>query len=308
LSLYYFTVYLLQIKEKKDDWRSLILGAVYLSFTVLIRPAVMYLPFALLAGFIFLLLLFKKPEKILPMAVIILVIIVLPMGGWSLRNAVKTDFAGYSAIASIQLYAYNAGAVYARQQGIDYYEAIDFLLAEEDEELHKYMAVMPKYEAYTERAMEIIRSDFPAYVKFCAIGVACLFFYPGVNDILAFTGVSTQAITQAKDIINSYGISIAGVTAFFASSGNTLYALALLLNIFILILLSLLAFIGTIKANLKEWYIKAMYLGILLYMVLVSCQPFGYGAYPRYRLGFSMILILFAAFGVDKISLKKSPK
>jgi hypothetical protein len=149
--------------------------------------------------------------------------------------------------------------------------------------------------------MELIREDFPTYLGYCALGVACLFFYPGTNDILSFTDVSAQALEHAKEIINDTGLSMASVAAFFSNSQLLLYGLFLILNIIILILIFFFALVGFLKTKLNDWYIKAMYIGILAYVVLVSCQPFGFGAYPRYRLGFSMIMLCFAAFGADEI-------
>jgi hypothetical protein len=301
-ALYFYTRFLLKIRDEKADLRLLVLGSLFLSYSVLTRPVIMYLPLAFFAGFVFILILHKQYKRILPVTLIVLLITYLPMGGWCLRNTVMTDYSGYAIVGVDTFYKQNSAIVYAKQKGIDYYAAQSILYHGEDEGLQKFLDVMPKYEAYAARTKELIASDIPTYLKGCLVGIACLFVYPGTIDYLSFmdTGIADM-IVQVKEMLAKLETSASQLVKIVFASETLLPGILLLLDAIVLFVLLLFALIGVIKAKWQAWYIKVMFLGTIAYMVLACCQPISYGAYSRYRLSFSMLMLVFVAFGVEAV-------
>jgi len=302
-TLYYYVKYLLNIKEHEHDIKPLICGSFFLSLCVLFRPAVMYLPFALLAGIVFLLLIAKRPKRIISATLAVLLITTVPMGAWCLRNIIREDFYGYSSVSSINLYFYNSAVIYAKQQGTDYYTAYDALMYGQDEDLKPHLERLPVYDAYAARGMELIKSDLPTYAKYCAIGAACIFVYPGANDIVNFSN-EANAVTERIKAVITQGGGVVGIVDGLLSI--PFIAAFLIIDIAVLLALILFALMGIRK--IKDWRVTALLLGVMGYMVAVSCQPVGYGSYPRFRLMISMTVILLASIGASQVKMKKIKK
>jgi uncharacterized membrane protein len=93
------------------------------------------------------------------------------------------------------------------------------------------------------------------------------------------------------------------VRRLFSQPRNLLLLALWLLDILFLITLLLFALRGLLQK--MDWRIKVMLLGVSAYVLVVCSQPVGYGAYPRFRLSISMMLLLFAAFGLDSFFEKR---
>lgn len=298
IGVYYCAEYLVDLPH---DARlsSLVMAALFLAASISIRPALMYLPLALSAGFIFVAIIKKEFKRIVAIILCIAIIPSTVVYIWTMRNMTVAGYNGYSTVSAINLYQYNSCAVYAKQHNMSYYEAHSILCREDDEVLQDYMKEMPKYEAYTKRGMEIIKSDIPYYVRCCLLDCVYLTIYPGV---LSFESISSS-IDKAKEQIKNTSLSFANML-FLIQNTNLLTLSAMLLDVVCLGLLFLLFVIGFIFCFKKKWIYSAFLGGIILYVYVVCSQPVGIGAYSRFRISVSMYTLVFAAYAIDIISQK----
>jgi len=161
IAIYFFAKALICNNKRPIN---IVLFAAFLSFSILIRPANLYLPIALILGTFIVCAIQKEYKRFIYLA-LSLVLALFPAWAWTIRNSVVSDFDGYSSISAINLYTYGTAGIYAKQNGIDWYEANAFLQSEQDTGLKEYLETMPRFDAYNKRAIEIIKSDIPEFTK-----------------------------------------------------------------------------------------------------------------------------------------------
>lgn len=296
IALYYYAKSLMQLKARERFLPSLLIGSLLMLLAILARPSLMFLPYALIIGFAFAAVLVKRYKAIIAVVLIIAVTGILPVQLWSARNARVADFNGYSTVSEINLLHFNAAAVYAKQNGMTHYEAQALLEAEEDETLQQYMREMKKYDAYHRRAMELIKSDLPFYLKTCLKDCVYLTVYPGVMRFKVITDALSGVIDSLKASSLSFGTILGAL-----KSANVFCLLLLGADVAALVLIAVAALIGAIRLLKKDWLTACLILGVLLYNYVVGCQPVLIGAYSRFRLSFSMVMLPFAGEAVSCI-------
>lgn len=293
ISVCFFTQYIDSLKNNKNDFKHLMLSSIFLAINVLIRPSLMVLPFALSAGAAFIALICRRYKQIVTSVVCISLVSGLCIGAWTARNERVANYSGYSTVSDINMYQYNATVVYAKQNGMTYYEAFNVFRNNGDEELKPYLENMPIYEAYRKRGMELIMSDLPYYIFCCIKNCAYIAFYPGMMSFDFVKSSLNQVIAAAKSetgVVSSVMDNLT-IPAVFA-------ILILLLDVLLLLLLFLFSIVGLIKNIKSDWILTMVIVGVIAYGVTVSCQPVGIGAYSRFRLSISMFTSLFAAQGI----------
>lgn len=299
ISLYFFVRYLRSADSPRfSDFAA---GCVLLSYTVLTRPSFMLLPLCIMVGVAVVLLLRRNWKQAVSVALAVLLICMAPLGIWCLRNSIVSDYDGVSPVSAVNLYKCNAAYVYAKQNGMSYYEASGYLnLAGAELEIPEGGTI---YDAYNQRGMEIILSDIPTYLEGCLVGVAMSYFYPGMNDFVGGLSASFwDSVMAVKQLISeepslfSAGLRLLGDGQLFAKVA------IVVLDVIALVFIFAVAVFGLFKIDWKKnWYIPALLLGTLLYLTAVHCQPVGYGAHARYRISFNLVEFVF--FGVGMHSL-----
>lgn len=301
ISLLFFLLCIRKIQSDCKVAGCIAIGAITLSFALLIRPSLLFLPLAYIIGLVFIEVCVKNYSVIVSTILIISVICYIPVCAWTIRNKRVADYPGYSTVSSINLYCFNSAAVYAKQNNMQYNDAVDYLKSGNDVEYQKYLQKMNKYDAMDLRAKEIIVSDIPTYLKRCVVDCAFLEFYPGV---LSFHSVR-DSLDKEIEKIKKAGFD---VLLDFNYSRKLFYIIVICVDFIILLMLFVFSFVGAIRLLQKNWITAILLIGTLCYHIVVCCQPVGYGAYSRFRLSFSMISIILAACAFDKRSSNKSQK
>jgi hypothetical protein len=287
--LYFYARFILGV-ERRFDGMALVAGSLALLAMIFLRPIFLYLPFAILAGVAVFLWTAKQPRRILPALGIIAFFVLLPTTLWTLRNETLGGVRQFSSVSS-QFLLDSVPILYAKTHGIHFYEAQPIVSGGHDEDLQPYLATMQKPDAYKKRAIEMIKSDPMTYASAYLARIPCLFFYPEINDALRFIPAISTRIAEFKAAFVAR--SFAPISDIRLSAA---YLAAACLNTLALVVVLGFAVRDLFLQGANSW-VKRLALGVLCYVAVLSCFPVGYGSYPRFRLGVSMPLILFAALG-----------
>ena len=121
---------------------------------------------------------------------VFLVVAVLPCVLWQVRNGVQTGYYGLSTISAVNLYAYNASGVVAKNEGISINEARARLEASVDalEEAGELGTRAARAEYMAREGRRIILEQPLAYLGVHLRGVVQLFVDPGFTEYLKLYG------------------------------------------------------------------------------------------------------------------------
>lgn len=299
VSLLFMLMFLKETADIKTSILYIFVSSILLAYALFVRPSLLFLPFAYILGLVFVEILKKKYRSIVPTILIISILCYTPVCLWTVRNRTFVDYNGYSTVSPKNFYCFNSAAIYSQQNNMNYNETVDYLEEGKDPKLQEYIKSMNKYDAMNLRAKEIIASDIPSYMKRCIIDIAFLEFYPGV---LSFENVR-DSLDEDINMVKQNGFSV-----LFESDLLTNISQLTIIALDCLILLILFGFsiIGSVGLIKKDWKVAMLFIGTLLYHIVVCCQPVGFGAYSRFRLSFSMITIILTAYAffVDKSNTK----
>lgn len=296
VSIFYFAKYICSLQDKKPLVGQLLAASVILALNVLVRPSLMYLPLALAVGAVVVAIITRCYKQIVISILCICVITQAPVAAWTKRNEIVADYHGYSSISDINLYYYNAVAVYAKQQGMSYYEARNEMLAHQDEGLKPYLETMSEYDAIRKRGWELIRSDLPYYSFCCLKNCGWIAIYPGVMTFEFITDSISDVVSNVKSGGNLVQSLMSCIT-----SQNIVAIVLLGMDLLLLLLLALFAWVGLFRQYRKNWITATLMVGIIAYIYVVSCQPVGIGAYSRFRMACSMFTAILSAQGLDML-------
>lgn len=301
IAIAYFLDYLCALLEHRTDRKSLLFGSVLLSVAVSIRPALVYLPAALIVGFAGIAIWKKQAKSILAVVLCIGAICYTPVVLWTAHNVEVSNYYGYSTIQDENLYEFNAAAVWAKQHQMTYHAAHEALQKGEDEAFQEYLQTMSRYDAFHQRGKEIIASDVPYYITYLFRDAVYLFFYPAIMDVETVRSALEAFITQVK----VDGLSIHSLLSHLSAEDVPVMILVVL-DVLLLGAL-LLCFVIGLTTSFKRQFAKTLlFAGVILYFIVVCIQPVGIGAYPRFRLSLSMFTTLFSAYGMVWIWEKRS--
>ncbi len=290
-----FLYFLLRYLRQRSP-RYLLAAAVLVAAGAFVRPAAYFLPIAVTLGLLaFGFLSQVERRKIAVHALAFLVVSMSPLLAWQARNWALTGYSGFSAIADINLYYYNAGAVLALKTGVPYDElqVRMGLWGLED-----YFKNFPEQTHWTdaERFSFLRRSalrtlaDHPyLLVKTSIQGILRFLFDPGgTKYVKLFQGESDQIQYYAYVVNHGYLKTI-----LLLLKERPLMFWANLIQAILLLGTYLLAVIGLSRnppANCALWTLA----GVALYFILVSAGP---ADGPRFRVAIVPIICLFAGPG-----------
>lgn len=173
-------------------WR-LVAGVALLAVAAYVRPAGYYLPFALVLLLGLRSVVRREWRRLgtLALAALAAVAVVLP---WQLRNR-TLGYSGFSAVAAVNMYFYNAAAVRAvradtgfldMQAGMGYWDQESYL------RLHpEQRAWRPgeRFEFMGRDGMRTVRENLPLFARQCLMGAARVALNPGVGVLLGSYGL-----------------------------------------------------------------------------------------------------------------------
>lgn len=286
--------------------RKFALVGLLLGLCVLVRPIAILLPFI----FILVYLLGGKRDfkKKIINSLIILIIFILVLSPWVLRNKIVFDSFGLSSISSYNLYYYNAMRFFMLKEGVTYTEA-DKIFSDNMSSLtgvdltkgtRPSLVLAP---AFRKEALNYIKSDMVGYVKFHLTTLVPFFLTDGLREIAHATGKAPDKLLHLREYLLS-GDLAGGIDE--VKDGGALSVLFLIGFLFSSIV-TILSFWGVIIGVRKEATrvnISLLFL-VLMYLALFS----GVVTTVRFRYAVSPIIFLLAAHGLyflwQKILLKK---
>jgi 4-amino-4-deoxy-L-arabinose transferase-like glycosyltransferase len=274
----------------------LLAAAALVAAAAFIRPAAYFLPIAVTLGLlVFDFLRQVERRKILVQAMAFLIVSMSPLVAWQARNWALTGYSGFSAIADINLYYYNAGAVLALKSGVPYDElqvqlglwGLEDYFKNFPEQTHWSDA--ERFSFLRRSALRTLADHPYLMVKTSIQGILRFLFDPGgAKYVKLFQGESDQVQFYAYVVNHGY---LKTILLLFKE--RPLMFWANLIPAILLVGTYLLAAIGlyrNLPANSAIWTL----MGVALYFILVSAGP---ADGPRFRVAIVPIICLLAGPG-----------
>ncbi len=273
--------------------RDFALAWAFLCAAIFVRPSSLYLPIFLLMGLAVFYWCERRGLWLRVFACAVLLIFI-PVLGWTLRNRAVTGYSGFSAITEANLYFYHAAGVRSAQSGADFYQVQRDLL--HDPIYRSNLERMSPPDAQKATALPILLNDLPTYIRLHFRGMAAILLYPGTFDLFRLQNFGIQLIASVREMFLSNGLSPALAGALLTDP----FGLMSLVNIVILAFLTgmaIRAMIRTLRVGAVDRIITCALMGVTLYNLLISAGPNGFGTYPRFRLSVSILLLLWIGVG-----------
>lgn len=272
----------------------LCLSSIALTCAVFTRPAVLYAVY-LVPGFVFIWGIFSKigVKKAIGVSLLFCLFSLVPVKIWEYRNKAFTGFEGFSAIASMNFYLYNAAATLAHIEGENYYEKAD--------------AMSKKYpilngETLNEMGIEgraIIANNFSAYIPIHIKGMIMMFAIPGGTDLLRTFNFFPYNVGFLGKVVDNFWEAMRELFRSYA------FGMIVALSAFVCLCATyVLAIFGIAKAFSSNFWASFFLLCVAVYMVLISGGP---AAHSRFRVPITFIIAIFAGIGPD-FAVKKFTK
>lgn len=289
--LYFLLRYL-----RQRSFKYLLAAAALVAAAAFVRPAAYFLPAAATLG----LLVFgffrqEEKKKIAVHALAFFVLSMSPLAGWQARNWALTGYSGFSAIAEINLYYYNAGAVLALKTGVPYDE-LQVRMGLWD--LQDYFRNFPEQTHWSDAerfsfmrraALGILAHHPYLLAKTTLQGILRFLFDPGgTKYVKLFQGESDQIQFYAYVVNHGY---LKTIILMFKE--RPLMFWANLIPAVLLLGHYLLAAIGLVRNPPAKTAVLAL-TGVALYFLMVSAGP---ADGPRFRVAIWPIICLFAGPG-----------
>jgi hypothetical protein len=278
-------------------WRDLMAAAVATAAAAYVRPIAYYLP-----GWIGLLLLVvfwrgdERPRRLVLQAVAFVVLAMSLLAPWQIRNHWQTGYAGFAAIADINLYYYEALPVLADARGLGPAEREHERIDAGSNALTVYLRRHPeqagwsparRYQFLRREAMAIIRAHPLDWSRLHFVGVFHTLSDSGRNAWLAFFGLADTAAPSKPAPPRPFWRRLA--TA--ATQRPLVLAIHALLAAILLTYLSL-ALVGLFGGVRTGGLF--LVLGVTAYLLLLSGGDAGY---HRFRVPLTPVICLLAAQG-----------
>lgn len=266
----------------------------FLTISIFIRPGSLFLPLFLIIGIVWTLIRREEPKRIPPVVIAFLLLIVVPIGAWQVRNIIVAGYNGFSAISEVNLYFYHHAAIRASQNGTSFYD--EQLSAADAPAYRILLETLPPHEAQRRLAMDSIRADLPRYLNLNLRGAVLTLLYPGTFDIFRSLPGPESLIAAVREIVLNSDRTperIAGIV-------RDPFGIVTLLNVLLLIAMTLSAGIAMIRAlrnRTPDRSLTIALIGIFLYNLAISAGPNGFGTYPRFRLTLSFLIWIWIGIG-----------
>jgi hypothetical protein len=274
--------------------RTLVVAGLWLAAATFVRPMIYYLPFALALGLMSVL---ARAPRLCWKAPAVLLVSVLPwLGAWQIRNWVETGYNGFSAIAPIDLYFYNAAEVAARAQHRPFKE-IQTEFGNESEQA--YLARHPEQAGWSQaqrvsfmgsEGARILRRYPGIFLRMHLEGSMRVMFIPATLDWMEMLSDDNKVSIRMQAEAHDVGPVETALRLFrtypWQSAGLVVLEIVLLG-------LYLLAVRGLLRRRAPV-AILCLLLGVSLYFLAVSGGAEGGG---RYRLPIMPLVCMLAAAG-----------
>ena len=261
-----------------------------LAIMTLIRPVSYYLiiPIAIAFGWVFWQRLGWK--RALGLVTLILLPWLIIVGGWQARNHVVAGTSELSLIQGFNLMRYQGAYIIARRDNLSLYEAREVFNAEIEN--LAALNLVDKAEAYTDKAMELVK-DYPHYAVAGQVrGTAQLMLVPGEADVLRYLGGNPPQSGAAGDVFRLSSRDY--IEKWFVQNGMYFGAFLLAAGYLIFIYLgSGITVVNVIRGE-ADRAAKIFLIGVVLYFIAISGGP---ETYARLRMPVMPVLSLLAAAG-----------
>jgi 4-amino-4-deoxy-L-arabinose transferase-like glycosyltransferase len=184
---------LAHLHSKKTGW--LLAAGAAAAAMAFVRPIGYFLPALVWVGLMYRAALSRpKSWRKLVQAVVFLLVACGPLAAWQTRNAVKTGYAGFSAIADVNLYFYHGAATLAAVRGNSYYETQRQLGYQSEEQYlkaHPAQADWSRAERFRymrRETLNIVTANPLIWTKLYLKGLARMMLDPGAFEYLKLFG------------------------------------------------------------------------------------------------------------------------
>jgi hypothetical protein len=215
----------------------------------------------------------------------------LIVGGWTVRNVVTADYAGFSSVGSINIYRYYACVLMAENEGVSFAER----QARCDKELSALGSQAERARYSVEKgAPVLLKSPVRAVVSHLKADISSLL--PDVGDLYRMFGVEIGG-GGTLSVIRGQGV-FAGVKHYF--DGKWLLFFLSLPFVGILFAKYALSAIGSVNIFRPRFNLALLFYAVFAaYMLAVP----GAVSHPRFRVPVEPLLSIFAALGIVSVFL-----
>jgi len=265
-------------------------GTALLSAAAYVRPAGYYLSFGLLACLAVMIIAARDWRRLshVVLAAVVAVAIVLP---WHVRNR-ALGFRGFSAIAAVNMYFYNAAAIEARREGRSYADvqtAWGYHDSVVYRQAHPEQATWAPGRRFTYMGDEggrIVKANLPLYARIHAAGMARVLFDPGALALLQSFGLY-QGNSGVLSVIVSSGLG-AGIERIRRTNPLAFLMLAAL-GIYLAVLY-VLAFYGWLAERRARDPAVLLVVSSIAYFIIIAGGPVGVGRFRHPAMPFVCLL------------------
>ena len=275
----------------------LIGAALAVAASTFVRPINLYFPVVVAAVLLLwaLVAIRKEPRRLLA-PVLFLVLSVLPVGLWQVRNADLASYNGFSAISDVNWYFYQGAAVTATLEGVPYYTVQD-RLGYGDRKIyfasHPEQAAWPPgkvYEYMGKEGRRIVFSHVPLYASIHLKGIFKTLTNPGGVEYLKMYNLYPEAGGDFGVAVNA-GI---GETLRYLFTSNPLLLAVNLLFAGLLLVYYLAALAGLLsRQTLSAGALTVLATG--LYLLVMSGGP---QSLSRFRHPVMPVLCMLGGYGL----------
>ena len=302
-SFFMFFLYFVVRALKEYRTRGFALAFAFLTGCIFIRPGSLFLPAFLILGIGVALLARGERKRIGPVLAAFLVLTVLPIGAWQLRNR-AAGYNGFSAISDLNLYFYHNAAISAERNGTDFYDEQRELL--NAPEYRRLLETVPPHTAQRQLALKTIGENIPLYLRLHVRGAALTLIYPGTFDIFRSLPAPGKLIASVREAYLRDGLT-PDLIGEIVRSPFGLITLADMLLLTGMALAAGTAMVRALRARVPDPTLAAALIGIFLYNLAISAGPNGFGTYPRFRLTLSFLTLIWIGIGTIAKATPESP-
>ncbi len=286
------------VRCEKINLNKVLLASFILALATFTRPISYYLTIPI--SIVFLIYFVKNLDlrKSIILFVSFILVQIIIIGGWQLRNYVKTGCNEVATTGIETLFLCGAADVIALENGISYEEGRKQLTDALYENIGPNSSVAEKYSTEKRMALEIIKGSPLVYAKLKIKGILIMFADPGTTSIMIALGLRESD----SGILSKVGFNHLFFEYIFSHKLLLIFNFVGIIYLFIVYIAFV---IGVLKTSNRLAFISILLmLGLILYFMLVAHAE----SYSRYRSPIMPYISLIAGFGLSVIIARKNGK
>jgi len=271
---------------KQQKYYYLLLFNVFLGFSAITKPVMMYFWIVNIAYAIYLAI---KYKKLYPLFMSLILVFVITL--WTYRNYQKTNYFHFSSIKAKNLIDVNAGDVLIYKYGEDYKKQF---IKHAKEKAYKLPTYKEQSESLLNSAKEILLGNPILYSILHAKGMLNFMIAPGRIDVETFLSLNTDKPISLYREIEKRGF-VNGLISYINNVNIAFILLVVIIviwNIFSLALLLFSFFSKKIDVSIRIFLFL-----LLLYIIFAS----GSGGYARFKTSIYFFMLYLLPFGFDVV-------